>query len=146
MHRAIQWLTILMLSGAIAACTNSSTYLKKGNGTVASFENTTYEEVWEAAFKVVARGLTINERDKRRGVIRATEGIGTSQYGSISYGQVVAVFIEESKSGIIMLEVVSENRSFLETALTTASYEEDIINLVQATLAGQLQRSQGLGS
>lgn len=78
MKKIILILSLLTLAG----CATTSTF-KAGNtdGTKITIENKTYDQVWKAALKAMSNQLTIVEKSKENGVIKAEKGVGVTTWG-----------------------------------------------------------------
>src|SRR6266545_380443 len=100
-------LRALVCLSVITGCA-TVTRVESGSGSQLAVEGRTYDQVWQAAVKVVSRHLSISiGTDKGRGEIRA-EGGG----GRFSPGEVVGVFIKPANtpSDRYVVEVVSRKR------------------------------------
>jgi hypothetical protein len=94
----------------------------------------TYEQVWMAAVSAASRYLTVVEREKGAGVVRAEKGAGLS-----TFGQVVGIFISPASEGtaIYTVRVVSKERYMFQ--FSPNNWESTIIEGMRAELAKSIQ-------
>lgn len=115
--------------GLVAGCATAAG-LAPGGGRTLVVEGRTYDEIWNAATRVVLRTLTaIVESDKARGRLTAEQkpGLATS-------GEVVGVFISPADvpSPRYTVEVVSRKRA--RGQLTGQDWEPTIIEALRLEL------------
>lgn len=126
MKKIILILSLLTLAG----CATTST-LKAGNtgGTKITIENKTYDQVWKAALKAMSNQLTIVEKSKENGVIKAEKGVGVT-----TWGEVVGVFISPTKPSAprYVVEVQSYKRSRLQ--ITGQDWTQTIVTGIETEL------------
>jgi len=71
----------LMVAVALAACQSMSD-VKPGHGRKATITGKSYNQIWDAAHKVVDEHLEIREQDKARGVIVGERPMSFGSYGA----------------------------------------------------------------
>ena len=88
-----------------------------------------YDDVWRAANRVLARSLTIIESNKETGTLRAEKGVGLA-----TWGEVVGVFIRPQRNDapVYTVEVQSIKRSMIQ--LTGQDWTQTIISGIKAEL------------
>lgn len=88
-----------------------------------------YDDIWRAANRVVARSLTIVESNKETGTLRAEKGVGLA-----TWGEVVGVFVRPQRNGapVYTVEVQSLKRSMIQ--LTGQDWTQTIISGIKAEL------------
>lgn len=90
----------------VAACQTIAD-VPPGTGKKEVVQGHTYDQVWSAAYQVVAKHLVVKEHDKAAGTILAEEPISVW-----SYGAWVGIYITPTRSGAsaYTVEVVSRKR------------------------------------
>jgi hypothetical protein len=129
MKRAKKLLAVGVMLSLLAGCaTIADVY--PGEGRSFHVHDKTYDQVWMAAVTVAGRNLTIVDREKEAGVIRAEKGIGPW-----TSGQVVGVFISppSEESALYTVEVVSKERYKFQ--IGAKNWEQTIIEGMKAELA-----------
>jgi hypothetical protein len=124
--------TIIALLAAltITGCATTDT-LQPGKSDSAKFtvENKTYDQVWKASVKAVSSQLTIVQKSKENGIIKAEKGVGMA-----TWGEVVGVFISPAGTAAtkFMVEVQSYKRSRLQ--ITGQDWTQTIVTAIETEL------------
>lgn len=78
-YRGILWIAVMLMAG----CTSAVPAEDAGaNEITFDIQGRTYDEVWSAIESVAGQGLTITERDKSAGTLKATRGVLMGPWGN----------------------------------------------------------------
>jgi hypothetical protein len=129
MKRAKKLLAIGLLMALIPACATIDS-IQRGEGRSFHVHDRTYDQVWMAGVTVASKNLTIVERDKEAGVIKAEKG-----FGLWTSGQVVGIFISPAsqESALYTVEVVSKERYKFQ--IGAKNWEQTLIDGMKTELA-----------
>ncbi len=123
-------LTIGLCLLALSGCATTDT-LQAGKSDSAKFtiENKTYDQVWKSAIKAMSNQLTIVQKSKENGIIKAEKGVGMA-----TWGEVVGVFITPANVSApkYNVEVQSYKRSRLQ--ITGQDWTQTIVTAIETDL------------
>lgn len=121
MKKILVLVTMLFVAFTGSGCsTLADAQAAKGSGTVKVY-NKPYDVVWSAVMETVkSSGLAVVAENKDKGNILAQGAMG-----AFSYGENVAIFVEES-GGKIKTRVEVVNKRALATNITAADWESRI--------------------
>jgi hypothetical protein len=114
---------------AVTGCATVDSPQAGRGGSQFEVRGKSYDDVWRAANRVLARSLTIIESNKETGTLRAEKGVGLA-----TWGEVVGVFIRPQRNDapVYTVEVQSIKRSMIQ--LTGQDWTQTIISGIKAEL------------
>lgn len=114
----------------LSGCTTTDA-LRAGKSDSAKFdvEGKTYDQVWKSAIKAMSSQLTIVQKSKENGIIKAEKGVGMT-----TWGEVVGVFISPANipAKKYTVEVQSYKRSKLQ--ITGQDWRQTIVTAIKTDL------------
>lgn len=123
-------LTVFLAFIATGCATTNSLQPGASGGTKFTVNNKTYDQVWKASVKTIGNNqLTIVEKSKENGVIKAEKGVGMA-----TWGEVIGVFISPANkpSDKYTVEVQSFKRSRLQ--ITGQDWTQSIVTGIETEL------------
>jgi hypothetical protein len=124
-------LTILtVLLGLFSGCASTGTVrdaLAEDNGAVFIVENRSFDEVYNAALKVMSNKFSLREQDKNQGMILA-ENSATA----FSWGERIGVQVKPHSGQKIKIVVVSQKVSRMQ--MTGSDWEQSVMAGIKAEL------------
>lgn len=126
MRAFARFLSLFVSFVSVAGCATLHS-LEPGHDSKHTFNDKTYDQVWNAAIKASTTILTVVESDKEKGVIKCEKGAGMA-----TWGEVVGIFITKKSDRAVDLEVESLKRSSLQ--ITGQNWEKTIIERIKAEL------------
>ncbi|SRR6266511_4935648 len=118
---APQWPFLAALALSLVACQSMSD-VKPGDGRKATISGKTYEQVWDAAYKVADEHFEVREQDKARGVIRAERTMS-----AFSSGAWVGIYITPSNPGVSTYTVEVVRRKKVVTQAGEQDWEYKVL-------------------
>jgi uncharacterized protein YceK len=104
----LKLLWALLVIFTLSGCATVGT-LNKGEGQTYLAKGHSFDEVWDAAIKVVSRSLTIVDLNKNAGKISAE-----SKSGMTTWGEVIAVYVSKGPDDERTYEVISQKRLVMQ--------------------------------
>lgn len=121
---------ISLIALSLIGCATTDT-LQAGKSDSAKFtvEGKTYDQVWKASIKTVGSQLSIVQKSKENGIIKAEKGVGVT-----TWGEVVGVFISPANKPAekYTVEVQSYKRSRIQ--LTGQDWTQTIVSGIENEL------------
>lgn len=112
------------------ACATTETLQPgKSDSAKITIKDKTYDQVWKASVRAMSSQLTIVQKSKENGIIKAEKGVGMA-----TWGEVVGVFISpaDKLAEKYTIEVQSYKRSRLQ--ITGQDWTQSIITAIETEL------------
>jgi hypothetical protein len=126
MKTIIAMLALLTITGC---ATTDTLQPGKSGSTKFTVQGKTYDQLWKASVKAMSSQLSIVEKSKESGVIKAEKGAGVS-----TWGEVVGVFISPAnkQSDKYVVEVQSYKRHRLQ--VSGQDWTQTIVTAIETEL------------
>ena len=114
--------SVLVVAVLVLAGCQSLADVKPGDGRKATISGKTYDQIWEAAYKVADEHFEIREQDKARGVI-----VGERTVSAWSWGAWVGTYITPPAAGAPAYTVEVVRRKKMTTNLGEQDWEYKLL-------------------
>jgi hypothetical protein len=122
-------IAMLALTTLVGCATTDTLQAGKSDSAKITVKDKSYDQVWKASVKAMSSQLTIVQKSKENGIIKAEKGVGMA-----TWGEVVGVFISpaDKPAEKYTVEVQSYKRSRLQ--ITGQDWTQTIITAIETEL------------